>query len=49
MDLQDIQIETALLRECLALPKIAFALRTCPPNHIRQTLVAFDDDEGCFV
>ena len=42
-DLQDSQMETTLLRSCLALPKIAFALRTCPPNHIQQALVAFDE------
>ena len=42
-DLQDSQMETTLLRSCLALPKIAFALRTCPPNLIQQALVAFDD------
>ena len=33
-DLQNSQMETALLCSCLALPKVAFALRTSPPGHI---------------
>lgn len=41
-DLQEFQMETTLLRSCLALPKVAFALRTCPPILIQQALVAFD-------
>ena len=34
-DLQDAQMEFVLLRSCLALPKVAFALRSCPPSKIR--------------
>ena len=40
---QDSQIQFALLRSCLALPKISFALRTCAPQLIKPALVAFDD------
>ena len=42
-DLQDSQMETTLLRTCLTLPKIAFALRTCAPDLIQPALEAFDD------
>ena len=42
-DLEDSQIEMSLLRSCLALPKVSFSLRTCPPNHIIQAMAAFDD------
>ena len=42
-DLEDFQMETTLLRSCLALPKISFSLRTCPPGHIQEATVAFDD------
>ena len=42
-DLQDSQMETTLLRSCLALPKVAFALRTCPPSHIKEATTAFDN------
>ena len=42
-DLEDSQMETALLRSCLALPKVAFALRTCPPCHVKQATASFDD------
>ena len=38
-----IQLETTLLRSCLSLPKIAFALHTCAPNFIRPALSAFDN------
>ena len=40
---QDSQIQFALLRSCLALPNISFALRTCAPQLIKPALVAFDD------
>ena len=33
-DIGDSQMETSLLRLCLALPKVSFILRTCPINHI---------------
>ena len=36
-------METTLLRFCLALPKVAFALRTCPPSHIKEATTAFDN------
>ena len=42
-DLHDSQMETTLLRSCLSLPKIAFALRTCAPDFIRPALAAFDN------
>ncbi len=42
-DLQDSQMETTLLHSCLALPKIAYVLRTCPPGLISRALGAFDD------
>ena len=42
-DLQDSQMETALLRSCLALPKVSFLLRACPPDHIRQGTAHWDD------
>ena len=41
-DLEDSQMEIALLRSCLALPKMAFSLRCCPPSHIQQAVSAFD-------
>ena len=42
-DLQDSQMEATLLRSCLALPKVAFALRTCPPSKIKGASEAFDN------
>ncbi len=36
-------METTLLRYCLALPKIAFALRTCPPGHVQEATTNFDN------
>ena len=41
--LHDSQLETTLLRSCLSLPKIAFALLTCAPDFIRPALAAFDN------
>ena len=41
-DLQDSQMETTLLRSCLALPKVAYVLRTCPPALIMKALGSFD-------
>ena len=38
----DSQLETSLLCSCLALPKVSFVLRTCPPSHICHTTVDFD-------
>ena len=36
------QLESTLLRSCLALPKVSFVLRTCPPSHICQAAKDFD-------
>ena len=41
-DLEDSQMETTLLRSCLAMPKFNFALRSCPPSYIRSATSAFD-------
>ena len=41
-DLEDSQLETTLLRSCLALPKVNFTLRACPPSHIGETAKVFD-------
>ena len=37
-DLQDSQMETTLLRSCLALPKVAHVLCTCPPGFVKDAL-----------
>ena len=42
-DIEDSQMETALLRSCLALPKVAFSLRTCPPCYVKQATASFDN------
>ena len=42
-DLEDSQMEIALLRSCLALPKLSFSLRTCPPMYIQQACSNFDN------
>ena len=42
-DIADSQVETSLLRLCLALPKVSFILRTCPISHIRHTAEEFDN------
>ena len=41
-DMGDSQLENSILRSCLALPKVSFVLRTCPPSHICHTTVDFD-------
>ena len=41
-DMGDSQLEISLLRSCLALPKVSYVLRACPPNHIRRSTAAFD-------
>ena len=41
-DMGDSQLETSLLRSCLALPKVSFVLHTCPPPHICHTTVDFN-------
>ena len=40
--MNDSQLETSLLRSCLALPKVTFILHTCPPSHIRNASMEFD-------
>ena len=42
-DIQDGQMVTTILRSCLALPKVSFALRSCPPHLIKDATSAFDD------
>ena len=41
-DLEDSQLQSTLLRSCLSLPKLNFALRTCPPSVITKATSAFD-------
>ncbi len=38
----DSQVETTLLRSCLALPKLSYILRTCPPDYISHATRQFD-------
>ena len=40
---QDSQIQLTLVRACLSLPKISFALCTCAPHLMLPTLEAFDE------
>ena len=42
-DLQDPQMEVTLLRQCLSFPKIAFSLRSCPPELSRDATSSVDD------
>ena len=42
-DLEDSQMATALLRSCLAFPKLNFALHTCPPARVRRPARVFDE------
>ena len=42
-DLQDSQMEAALLCSCLALPKLNCVLRTCPPHKINGAIIFFDN------
>ena len=41
-DLQDSRLEANILCSYLSLPKVVFALRTCPPMHIFYALQTFD-------
>ena len=41
-DMGDSQLEISLLRSCLALPKVSYILRACPPNHICRSTADFD-------
>ena len=40
--INDSQLETTLLRSCLAIPKVAFVLRSCPPSHVSNGTSDFD-------
>ena len=40
--MNDSQLETTLLRLCLALPKAAFVLRSCPASHVSNAAIDFD-------
>ena len=40
--LGDAQLETTLLSSCLALPKLSYVLRMCPPSHITKATSEFD-------
>ena len=40
--LDDSQLETTLLRSCLALPKVSYVLRACPPTHLTQAAEELD-------
>ena len=40
--MKDSQTETALLRCCLALPKLTYVLRTCPSHYVIQATRDFD-------
>ena len=42
-DLGDAQCEATLLRSCLALPKVSYALRCCPPSYIKSACQQFDN------
>ena len=42
-ELQDAQMEMALLQSCLSLPKLSFLLRSCPPAKITDVLNYFDN------
>ncbi len=41
--IEDPQIEIALIRSCLGLPRFAFALQTAPPCQIAPAIQEFDD------
>ena len=41
-DLKDSQLKTTLLRSCLALPKVSYALQTCPPSYIANATRDFN-------
>ena len=41
-EMSDSQLETTLLRSCLALAKLSYLIRTCPPSHISQATADFD-------
>lgn len=39
-DMKDSQMEATLICSCLALPKVAFILRTTPPSHIAEAMAS---------
>ena len=41
-DMDDAQLESTLLRSCLALPKVSFVLRACPPSHLSHSSSEFN-------
>ena len=41
-DMHDSHLETSLLCSCLALPKLSYILRTCPPSSIINAAAGFD-------
>lgn len=42
LDMSDAQLETTLLRSCLAFPTVSFVLRACTPCHLSSTSTDFD-------
>ena len=42
LDLNDAQLETTLLHSCLALPKVSYILRACPPSPLSQAVEVLD-------
>jgi len=41
--LEEPQVQFCLLRSCAGFPKIAFSLRTCPPDYHEEALKIFDE------
>ena len=41
-EMDDSQLETTLIRLCLALPKFSYLIRTCPPTYISRATRDFD-------
>ena len=41
-EMGDAQLESTLLRSCLALPKVSFVFRACPPSHLYHFSSEFD-------
>ncbi len=41
-DLREPQVQLTLLRACLGIPSLSFALRTCAPSSIRTAIAAYD-------
>ena len=47
--LEDPQMELLLLRSCIGLPKFAFLLRMCPPEHISEAIASLDGQISSFL